>query len=159
MFSPEIQAAIEEARGRLTVTQDGTGDLGTGTLRVDGLANDCWMIFTFGGGMPLRVTDMASNIRYNITITGKEGPPWWEVSAAWEIAREALNDLSKVLPTRKLTPNRVTHGVAAYLAMKRRIDDWGGFTGERNDLPRLFAGLTEAERQAVADRLAGKVVT
>jgi hypothetical protein len=170
-FPPRIRAAIDAARARLTVTHDADQM----TIRIDGMSHGAWMVFSYQGGLSVRphggpdvyrqkgrplsldVSDAAANIRYDTLITGMEVPPWWEVNAAWETAKAALGHLPELPPAvHTLYTSRVTVMVASYLAMRERVQQWGGFTGERERLPRLLDGLTLTERQAVDDRLAGK---
>lgn len=162
MFPPEIRTAIDAARARLTVTHDADQK----TLRVDGMSFGAWMVFSYQG-IRLEVADMAANVKYSTIITGLEVPSKWETNAAWEVAQAALARLMgyggshpEVLPSvHTLYTSRITVGVAAYLAMKNRVESWGGFTNERDHLPRLLAELSPQERRAVDDRLNGLVVT
>jgi hypothetical protein len=159
-FPPEIRAAINAARARLSITHDADQK----TIRVDGMSHRAWMVFVYAlqyadPERRLAVIDAATNIRYNKLITGVEVPSLWEITAAWESARAALESLSDLLPSvHTLYTSRITSRVASYLAMRDRVQQWGGFTGERDRLPYLLKGLTDAERRAVDDRLAGAVV-
>lgn len=164
MLPAESQARIDEARTRMTVTMDGSCPALAldpqilGTIRVGGMSNGGWIIFAWTR-RGLEVIDMASNLRYDSVITGTPVPPWWEANAAWEVARVALGDPSKVLPAvHTLHTGRITSGIATYLAMKSRVDAWGGFTDEKIQLPALLARLSDAERRVVAERIEGKPV-
>jgi hypothetical protein len=131
-----------------------THDADQGTLRIDGVSHGAWMVFSYRE--KLAVVDMATNIKYGTLITGVEVPPWWEINAAWETARGALGRLPEIPPAVHAPhTSRITGHVASYLAMRDRVQQWGGFTGEREHLPHLLNELSDAERRAVDDRLAG----
>lgn len=153
-FPPEIRAAIDDARDRLTVTHDADQK----TLRVDGMSHGGWMILCYR--QTLAVVDMAANVKYGTLITGLPTPSIWETNAVWEAAQAALGHLSEIpAAVHTLYTSRITGGVASFLAMKYRVEFWGGFSGERDRLPTLLEGLTQQERRAVDDRLNGLVVT
>jgi hypothetical protein len=154
-FPPDIRAAIDATRDRLTITHDADQK----TLRIDGLSYGAWLVFSYHDDLTVDVVDAAANIRYDPLITGMKLPPWWETNAAWESARAATSRLLELPPAvHTLRMSRVTVKVASYLAMRDRVQQWGGFTGERERLPFLLKGLSDAERRAVDDRLAGRVL-
>jgi hypothetical protein len=159
MFPTKIQALIDQARERMAMTHDADQK----TIRVSGMSHGAWMIFSYdpaiSGMAPVAVVESADNVKYDTIITGKDVAPWWEVNAAWDAARIAVVTLHNLIPAvHTLHSGRITVKIAAYLAMKDRIDRWGGFTGERDSLPVMFKNLTPQERCIVADRLEGKVI-
>ena len=152
-FSLEDQARINEVVTRLRVTHD------SAQLSVTGLSHDAWMLFSYNRG--LEVEAMSANIQYQTLIHGRPNPSWHEINAAWIVARQALENLSAI--TEKTlshfhTTSQINASVAAYLAMKERVDQWGGFSNEREHLPRVLEALSERDRATVEARLRGEII-
>lgn len=134
-----------------------THDADRRTIRVVGLAQGAWMEFCYQP--QLEIYDMSASIRFDHLITGLETPPWWEINAAWMMARQGAADLAAVpRASHAPFPARITFGVARYLGMLDRVNRGAAFTDEQNQLPALWGALTHAERRAVQDRLDGSVV-
>jgi hypothetical protein len=114
------------------------------------------------------VLAVSSNITYNDCITGAPGPPWTAINAAWDVAQEALENISQVpavykLPFKKGDSNygvpkqRMTSGVALVLAAQDRIDRFGGLTDDRGRI-QGEGRLTSEERKVIERRKRGLIV-
>jgi hypothetical protein len=119
-----------------------------------------WMRIRIEGPKLAASAEISSNIRYQKTITGMEPVPFWATNLAWKMADEALNDLTAipVVGRHELPPSRITASIALYLATKARVQEFGGLTGERENLARLLTALSSEEREVVLLREKGEVV-
>jgi hypothetical protein len=135
-----------------------TWDPGDESVLVSELSNGGWLLFTRASLAVNRAEAVADQIRYDVVVTGGLPLKWDEHDRSFELARAAFADPSQIELAMHAPSWRITVAVARYLAMKDRIDAWGGWTGEADHLPRLYDALSPADRAMVAARLRDEAI-
>lgn len=84
---------------------------------------------------------------------------WAEHQQAFATATEVFLNPSKCEIARHRPEHRITVAVAIYLAAEDRVRNWGGFQGEKEGLPAMYADLSAAERDLVDARHRGEDIS
>jgi hypothetical protein len=135
-----------------------TWDPGDQSVLVSELSNGGWLLFTRESLAANKAEMIADQIQYGVTVTCGKPIDWGEHQQSFELARQAFTDPSKIDVAVHQPSRRIPVEVAMYLAMRERVEAWGGFTDERDRLPTLYARLKPEERELVDARLRGESI-